>query len=83
MKKFLRMFLTCLCLFFAIDSVLYIAFGFRCIDILLHLLGVETGINGVPKWIVILVCVAVIIFRVEYDAILDYSFRSEDRRKHN
>lgn len=82
MKKFLRVFVICVGLFFAIDNLLYIAFGFKCIDTLLKLLGIEAGVNGVPKWIIIVVGIALLIFAVEYDVIWNYLFESEDQRKY-
>ncbi len=81
MRKFLRVPVICLGLFCAIDEVLYIAFGFRSVDTLLKLVGIEAGVHGIPKWILIIMGVVIIAFLVNYDAIIDYLFGSEDQRK--
>ncbi|GAA0190248.1 hypothetical protein GCM10008918_11040 [Lactobacillus kefiranofaciens subsp. kefiranofaciens] len=69
MKKFLKVLVSCLVIFYVIDSCLYIFFDFRCIDAVLKLLGIKNGLNGIPKWISIIVCIAVLILIVKYDAI--------------
>lgn len=81
-KTFLKVLATCLGLFIAIDGWLYMAFDFECIDILLKLFGFKSGINVIPRWIIVVLAVAAWIFIVEYDKIFDYSFRSKDRRKY-
>lgn len=64
-------------LFLAIDSLLWIAFGFHIVDALLK----PFGINGVPKWVLIIVGILMLVFSIKYDTIFDYLFESEDRHK--
>lgn len=80
-KKILKVLFICLMLFLAIDSFIWIAFGFHSVDALLKLFGITAGINGVSKWIIIIVGIAMLIFVIKYDAIFDYLFGSEDQHK--
>ncbi|MEL4235866.1 hypothetical protein P5719_006185 [Lactobacillus amylovorus] len=80
-RKILKVLFICFMLFLAIDSFLWIAFGFHSVDTVLKLFGITAGINVVPKWIIIVVGIAMLIFVIKYDAIFDYLFESRDQRK--
>lgn len=74
--KILKILAICLYLFLLIDSVLYILFGFECIDTLLKLLGTKSVTTVILRWIIVIVAIVILIKR---DAIFDYLFRNEDQ----
>ena len=81
-KRILKVVATSLAIFVAIDGWARQLFDFSLVDALLKALGYSAGISGIPKWITDRAAIAVLILIIKYDAIFDYSFRKEGKRKY-